>query len=360
MHKTTNMAACDNIDWSTFTFVAATGQTLVSASELTGTNGTAVFNEATRKIEYTVGAGPSCPAELIQFKVEDTEGRVSNIATWVIDYENTTAPTATGGSVTLAAGAIDTFDALAVDTGDIEISSYLISTNATKAVITNNLDGTFTVIAPEDQEGADSFDYTVDNTNGITSSAGTVNLTIQNAGTGTSATICPVAGVDLTSYLTGSVTAGGSWSADASNPSSPSIATPTSVDFSAANAGTYLFTYTIGSSAATITLELLDYSVTINSVSTPTSNPIAGSTTSVIEFTTIGVTNANNIEIEVDVKGGTSFDYYPPDTWNADTGEGTVIIEYADGVGTYDITVTATDSCGTSQTDTWPTITIVA
>lgn len=49
------MAACTNIDWSTFTFIAGTGQTLVDAVTLTSTNSTAsgvVFNEATRTIEY--------------------------------------------------------------------------------------------------------------------------------------------------------------------------------------------------------------------------------------------------------------------------------------------------------------------
>lgn len=347
-----------NINWDSFTFIAGTGQTLVDAFTLIATNGAAIFNPATLQIEYTVGT-QNCNVDAIQYQVFDNDGNPSNIATWYIDYEAITAPVAVADNVTLAAGESSDLDASANDTGDINLGTYQIVTAATKAVITNNLDGTFTIYAPELQEGADSFTYNFDDPNGITSNTATVSITIQNAGTGTTATICPVAGVDLTSYLSGSVTAGGSWAADAGNPSSPSIAVPTAVDFSAASAGTYLFTYTIGSSEATITLNLLDYGVVINSVSTPSSNPIAASITSLITFTTIGVVNINEIEIEVDVKGGTSYDYYPPDTWNPVTGVGTVVIEYADGAGTYDITVNATDTCGTTQTDSWATITIV-
>lgn len=351
--------ACTNIDWSSFTFVAGTSQTLVSATELTATNGTAIFNPATLQIEYEVDT-QNCDVDAIRYTVADLDGNVSNEAVWMIDYEIITAPVATADNLTIDAGETDTLDVAANDTGSINLLSYEVVTAPTYVTVTNNNDGTFQIYAPEDSEGADSFTYRFYDPNGIVSNTATVSITIQNAGTGTSSTICGVAGVDLTSFLSGSVTAGGSWSASGSNPSSPSIGTPTSVDFSSANSGVYEFTYTIGTSTATITLTLPAYGVAINSVSTPTSNPIASSITSVVTFTTVGVTNINNIEIEVDVKSGTNYDYYPPDTWNATTGVGTVTIEYADGVGTYDITVTATDSCGDSQTDSWATITIVA
>lgn len=354
------MASCTNIDWSTFTFVAATGQTLVNATTLTSTNSTSsgvTFSGATREITYEFDAA-NCPVDMIRFTVEDDEGNISNTGVWYISAEDYAAPVATADSVTITAGAETTLNAASNDTGSISLGSYEIVTAATKATITNNLDGTFTIFAPEATEGSDSFTYKFSSPDGISSNTATVSITIQNAGTGTTSTICGVSGVDLTSFLSGSVTAGGSWSASGSNPSSPSIASPTSVDFSSANAGTYQFTYTIGSSSATITLELPDYSVVINNVSTPTSNPIASSITSLVEFTTIGVNNANNIQLEVDIKGGTSYEYYPPDKWNPVTGEGIITIEYGSGAGTYDLTITATDTCGDANTDTYATITI--
>lgn len=349
--------ACTNIDWSTFTFVATSNQTLVSATSLTGVQGAAVFNEATREIEYTVGSG-SCDAEVIQFTVEDNDGNISNLGQWFINFENLVAPVAVNDSFSIAAGSTHTFNASSNDTGDIALGTYQIVTTPTKCSVTNNLDGTFTLIIPEDSEGSDSFTYKFASPDGVESNTATVSITIQNAGTGTTGTLCPVSGVDLTSFLAGSVTAGGSWAAAAGNPSTPSIATPTSVDFSSANAGTYLFTYTVGSSSATITLELPDYSVVINAVSTPTNNPIAGSIVSTVEFTTIGVSKPANIQLEVDFNSGTSFDYYPPTTWDSNTGVGTIEIEYGSGAGTYDLEITAVDNCTTAQTDTWATITI--
>lgn len=351
------MAACNNIDWSTFTFVATGNQTLVSTTSLTGVQGAAVFNQATRTIEYTAGSG-SCDVEVIQYTVEDLDGNISNLAQWYINFENLVAPVAVNDSFSIAAGSLHTFDASSNDTGDINPSSYQIVTSPTKMTVTNNLDGTFTINIPEESEGSDSFTYKCASPDGVESNTATVSVTIQNAGTGLSDTICGVAGVDLTSFLGGSVTAGGSWAADAGNPSAPSIATPTSVDFSSANAGTYQFTYTVGSSSATITLELPDYSVVINNVSTPTNNPLASSITSVVEFTTIGVSKSANIQLEVDFNSGTSYDYYGPTSWNPTTGVGTITIEYGSGAGTYDLEITAVDECTDSNTDTWPTITI--
>jgi len=351
--------ACTNIDWSTFTFIAAPGtaQTLVSATELTGLNGTATFDGASRTINYELGT-INCLVDLIQFQVEDQDGNISNVGTWYLDTDDIIAPTLTADSITVAAGSTTVLDINANDTGNINKSSYEITVFPSTLKLINNFDGTVTIIAPDTSEGVETFDYVASTPEGIQGARATVTVTIENAGVGTSATICGVAGVDLTSFLEGDVTAGGSWAADAGNPSSPSIATPTSVDFSAANAGVYNFTYTVGSSTATITLTLPDYGVTINTVSTPTDNPVAASIQSLVQFTTVGVSNVNNIEIEVDFNSGTSFDYYSPDRWDAETGFGSVTITYGSGAGTYDIDVNAVDDCGDTQTASAATKTI--
>jgi len=350
------ISSTEDIDWDSFTFVAATGQTLVASDDLTATNGNADYLCGEREIKYTVGSKTE-NVDLIQFKLSTESGKVSNTIGWTFDYESIAVPTGVADSLTLAAGESSDLDVSANDGGDIDYGSYQIVANPSKVKVRNNGDGSFNVYAPPSTEGSDSFTYNYQDANGNLSNTVTVTITIQNAGTGTTETICGVAGVDLTSFLSGSVTAGGSWSADSSNPSSPSIVTPSSVDFSAANAGTYLFTYTVGSSSATITLILPDYSVTIDSVSTPTSNPIAGSVTSLVNFTTIGLNNINDIEIEVNYNTGVNIDTYSPDTWNSNTGQGNVTIEYGNGAGSYVITVTITDNCGDTQTDN-KTITI--
>lgn len=347
---------CSNIDWSTFTFIAGSGQTLVSATELTGLNGTATFNQATKKINYELGT-VSCLVDPIQFQVKDVNGNVSNISTWYVDTTPVTAPTLTGDSLTVAADSVNILDVSSNDTGNINKASYEVVTQPTKVVVSNN-NNNFIITVPNTVEGSDSFTYRAATPEGVYGSAATVSLTIQNAGIGTTATICPVTGIDLTSYLTGDITSGGTWTADPNNLSTPSLTDPTDVDFDAVKAGTYRFTYTVGDSSATITLLLPAYGVTIDSVSTPTSNPLAAAVTSTVQFTTIGVTSAANISIEVDFNSGTSIDTYEPDTWNAETGVGTVVVALDNGAGDYDITVSAIDSCGTTGTATASTITI--
>lgn len=351
------MALCTNIDWSTFTFIAGSGQTLVSATELTGLNGTATFNQATKTIEYELGTA-SCLVDPIAFQVSDVDGNVSNISTWYVDTTPITAPTLTGDSLTLAAGEIKLLNAVSNDTGNINKASYEVVTQPTKVSVANNNDGTFNIIASDTVEGSDSFTYRAATPEGVYGSPATVSLTIQNAGLDGAGTICPVTGIDLTSFLVGDVTSGGTWAADPDNLSTPSLADPTDVDFDVVKAGTYIFTYTVGDSVATITLTLPAYGVTIDSVSTPTSNPLAAAVTSTVQFTTIGVISAANISIEVDFNSGTSIDTYEPDTWNAETGVGTVVVALDNGTGDYDITVSAIDSCGTTGTATASTITL--
>ena len=185
--------ACTNIDWSTFTFIAGTGQTLVDAVTLTSTNSAAsgvVFNEATRTIEYEYDS-TNCIVDVIQWTVEDVDGNISNVGVWYVDTEALAAPVATNDSVTLAAGEETTLTASSNDTGYINLASYAIVSSPSKVQVTNNLDGTFTIYAPEDAEGSDSFTYNFQSPDGITSSTGTVNITIQSAGTGTSAVRTP-------------------------------------------------------------------------------------------------------------------------------------------------------------------------
>lgn len=345
-----------DLDYDSFTFVAATGQTLVSATELTGVNGTAEYNCGERELKYTIGTKTE-NVELIQMQYETEAGQKTNLAKFYIDFENYTGPTASNDTLTLAAGETKTINLAANDSGDIDKSSYQILTFPSEAKLINNNDGTVDVIASATAEGSDSFTYKFTSTNGIESGNGTVNLTFQRAGGYTGQNqICPTT-IDLTSFLSGDVTSGGTWAADANNPNSPSISSPTSVDFSSANAGNYKFTYTIGDSEQDVDLILPNYGVTITN--TPVVFTVgAASPYTIISFQTIGVDNINNISIEVDFNTGTNTDTYTPDSWSVERGAGTVQVALDQGTGDYDITVTATDVCGTDQTDTVDTISI--
>lgn len=336
------------IDTSTFTFIAKTGQTLVSPTQLTAVNGAAVYECPTNKIKYTIGTVTE-PVELIEFQFETKAGIKTNVAKYYIDFESLAVPVAVADSATIAAGASSTINISTNDTGDKDLTSYEILTVDAGISVINNNNGTVTVIPGKLSEGSYTFTYRFKSTSQILSNTATATITVQNAGFAVgNPLICPLASISLLSFLSGSITSGGTWTQASSNPSSLTITDPLDVDFSSANAGVYLFTYTIGSSVATIAMTLLNDSVTITSVSTPSNNSLSPTIGSVVNFQTIGVESAANITITVNFNAGTNIQTYSPDFWS--NGSGFVAIAYDQAAGSYAITVTAIDRCGTTRT----------
>jgi hypothetical protein len=337
-----------NYDWDSFTFIAATGQTLVAADSLTSTNGDVVYT-CDRKIEYTVDT-QNCNLDLIQFTIDDKDGNTSNIGKLVIDYENFPAPTVANGAFNVGGFQNNTLNVLTSSTGNIDVSTVNIVSSPTEGNATVNADGTITYYTTSSAT-SDSFTFNAVSKDGLTSNTGTATLTIQNTGIAKNEDICPVSGINLFNYIT-NYTTGGTWTASGSNPTVINVASPTNCNFSSATVGTdYTFTYTIGSFSTDIVLTILDSDITITSVTAPTSNGlVSGNPTSTIRFTGSGITNSSNIEIEIDFSSGTAIYTYPPDFWSGRSG--TVTVEFPDGAGTYDITVTATDQCGNSINDT--------
>ena len=349
--------APEAVDWDSFTFIAATGQVLVNARSLTSTNGDVLFLCGERRIEYEVGTQVQ-NVDLVQFMLFSDDGEPSNVAAWTIDYEELSTPVAVADSITIAAGSSDTLNILTNDTGSVQLNSIELIGVPTGLTILNN-NGELLISADNSLEGVYTFDYRFRSTNGIQSNDATVTVTVQNAGTGSKAAICPIAALNLFSFLSGDYTSGGVWTASLSNPTAVSIVIPTTVNFTAAAAGSYQFTYTIGSSSTSIFLGLPAYGAVITNVGPINNNPLVVPPTALVSFETVGVTNINNIQLTVvfDLGGlGEQTDTYGADVWNGSLGSTTVQLPH--GVGTYDITIDATDSCGDAQTDSWATITI--
>jgi hypothetical protein len=349
--------APDAVDWDSFTFVAATGQSLTNPRELVTTNGEARFLCGERKIEYEINTQNE-NVDLIQFILYSDDGNPSNLAAWTIDYEELVIPTAVNDSITIAAGQSGTLNILSNDTGNVQLNSIEIIGIPTGLTVINN-QGNLTISAANNAEGSYTFDYRFRSTNGLLSNTATVTVTVQNAGTGTKAVICPLASLSLFSFLSGNYTAGGTWTANPGNPSTPSIANPAAVDFTSANAGSYVFTYTVGSSSADIFLGLPDYGISIDTVGPIINNPFSTPPTALVSFTAIGVNTPNNIQITVTFDAGNpgeEVDTYGADSWNAGSGQTTIQLPH--GAGDYDIEIDVIDSCGNKHSDTWPTITI--
>lgn len=347
----------ETIDFNTFTFVAGTGQTLVDAYNLTGVNGSGEYLPGEKQIKYTIGTKTE-NVEMLQYQFDALTGKKTNIAKSYIDFENFSVPTATANALTLEAGETATLDISSNDSGDIDFSTYEITSVPSFATVVNNKNGTVTITAPSTFEGTDTFDYKFTSTNGIDSAEATVTLTVQRAGGYTGVNkICKIT-VDLTTFLSGDVTSGGTWTADASNPSSPSIVTPTAVDFSSANAGNYKFTYTIGSSIQNVDINVPNYGLTITSTSSVVTVPSTVDPYLYINFATVEVESINNIIAEIDFNSGVNVDTVLPDVWGQNLQTGQFKINLDQGTGTYDITLKATDACGVEQTATLATITI--
>lgn len=333
----------DDIDWSTFTFVAAAGQTLNSASNLTSTNGTAEFICAGREIRFTIGTKNE-NVDLVQFEVQSKDGKLTNRGKWYYDFENFQGATAADDTITLALGEKQVLDLAANDSGPFKLGSFEIVSGPANNLVTIDADGKAVITAQS--EGSDSFDYRYRTPDGVLSTTATVSITAQSAGVPINQTICPITH-DLNSFLAGDVTAGGAWSADAANPGTPSIASPSSVDFSGQPAGLYKFTYTVGSSTATIQLTIAPSTASIDAISPPSNNTLAAAIQSTVRFRALNVESIANIAVEV--QGPTTTETYSPTTFN--TPFGSALIEYHEGAGNYTVTLKAIDACGTENTD---------
>lgn len=197
--------------------------------------------------------------ERIRYRLKDLSGNPSNVANIYIDAYNLEGPTATGGTFT---GYVQPSTATTVNMSSkftTDMAYILVETEPTKGTwtYTANKKGII-YTGGSTGVGLDTITvraYTYDNIAGDTQD---IELTILNAGEDNTSLECesvtsaefvsPTPGsitYDLTALLSAWATGGGTWSADAGNPSVIATGTPSAVDFSSASDGTYLFTYTV-------------------------------------------------------------------------------------------------------------------
>ena len=119
---------CD-IDWSSFTFVAQSGQTLVNPTNVTTPNGNATLN-IDHELTYnytTLGTG----TETIAWKVKDMCGIWSNTAYFFFVLDCVVAPVAIDDTACASCGVPVLIDVLSNDTGDYNPNTLTITTGPT-------------------------------------------------------------------------------------------------------------------------------------------------------------------------------------------------------------------------------------
>lgn len=239
-----------NLDNSSFTFIAGNNQTLSNAGK-TLTTAYATVNYNNGLISYEVTSPPTDTSDLVQWRISDVNGSISNTANWFYTYQPLAAPVAVDDSLCTTCNNSASINILSNDTGVIDKDSIIITQAPTKGNYTNS-QGLITYTPTS--YGTDTIKYKVANPNGNTNDySNEATLTINSicAGSDTINTLCTNDNsVDLTSYLSG-FTSGGTWTQDGGNPTSLTISNPQAVDFSSGDDGTYTFTYTVTNSTCT-------------------------------------------------------------------------------------------------------------
>lgn len=269
-----------SIDWSSFDFLAGNGQTRVSATELTGINGTARF-VAGDKIEYTV-SGKNENVDVVQFALADENGNMLNTGKIYYDFEAYTVPTlASSGSTTVGAGNSTTIT-LSDSSGLSKLNTGVVTSEPTKGSYSLGTGGSLIYTPNANAEGADSITLYYTTVDGINSNPITINFTNIYGGQSSSLSLCDVTStVNLLSIISGNgaPTTGGTWTAAATNPDATvDISTPTAVDFTGHVTGVYNFTYSVTSGSVTETaIATVNFQVEGNkSVSFNSSSSAAG------------------------------------------------------------------------------------
>lgn len=228
------------IDWSTWQLVDPPTPNSPSIVLTTNVGGDHV-------IEYEI-TNPIIP-DVFAWTVCSDSGECSRTTTYTV-LDCPTVPTAVADTDCTTCGNSVVVDVLANDTpGGTPLDILTVTpTTPPSGTAVANTDGTITYTAPTNVSGTIQFNYTVDNTSGVTSNSTTVDVDVACAGDNTVENVCLPGGAVQTPYddLTGEVKTGGTWafiSGPAPQPTPPAVYNDP-IDFTGFADGTYVYEYT--------------------------------------------------------------------------------------------------------------------
>jgi hypothetical protein len=274
--------ATDYIDYSTFTFIPDTGQTLANNILTITDKGTATFNAATRLITYTQTLANQSLIP-IKWQVKNECDTLSQIFTLNINSVLSTAPIVNNITKTLFFG--DTLTTTIISSNSIPISSLKTLSTPTIGTISTN-GNVVTYIPVSYSSNTQTLQLQPINQYNKTGDSFTITYTILSPGVVRPLDTCST----LTSYdlfnllLPNSYTTGGTWT------SSHTITSNRYVTIT--NPGIYNFTYTITNPVDSLTRSV---TTSINYINLSISNVDVTYDTSNrrrIKITTVGFTEA--------------------------------------------------------------------
>lgn len=166
------------IDWNTFAILGDYQSPSI------------VFNKDTKKITYTVPA--NFTSDVFKYTVADIKGNYAKAATISV-ARCAVPPVANNDSVSLVAGASVTLSILNNDINNgspFDYNTLTLIDVPTEMIVTDNKNGTITIIAGSLLEGDYTFKYTIKNVEGSESNQATVSVEVINAGSDVSVIIC--------------------------------------------------------------------------------------------------------------------------------------------------------------------------
>jgi len=264
----------NTLDWTTFSITNSLDY------------GTAALN-ANRDIEYTLTSVPASGAEIIVWRVEDTEGNSSGNNFEIINFNLAVAPVAVADTICAACNEPSSYtDILSNDTGEVNPTSVRFTQIDTDIAISGT-NGTYIFTPGYGASFTNLVKYTVDNYDGITSNEANIVVKSVCAGQATQSTIditCLDTVIDLGDYIDNhnsftytatETTTGYTSNGGTINTTNPAFA---ELDFTGIPDGTYTFEIEGTNASPCTNTSTLTINVSVTTVPAPSNDACAGAT----------------------------------------------------------------------------------
>lgn len=167
-------------DWSSFNFVAVTGQVLVNSINLTVANGTVILN-SNREIEFIINSPILSGSEIVNWIIYDVDGNMSNTATELFVFDIPIAPNVLDDNLCTLVNTNINLNSFFNAKSNGVLSTVVITVSPLHGTIINQ-SSTWYYQPFNNYLGTDTFKYKIANSDGIYSLEAANTVTIISSG----------------------------------------------------------------------------------------------------------------------------------------------------------------------------------